>query len=90
MKKGDILIVNTGYHRYSFDQPDIPNPNAQGGVKSKEFGFLVKHPGPSIEFYKWALEMELKIVGVDCGLAKHPMNTPIRKMHAGDFASGRG
>ena len=86
VKKGDILIVNTGYHRYSFDQPDISNPDAQGGVESKEFGFLVRHPGPSIEFYKWALEMELKIVGVDCGLAEHPMNTPIRKMHAGDFA----
>ena len=86
VKKGDILIVNTGYHKYSFDQPDIANPNAQGGVESKEFGFLVKHPGPSLEFYKWALDMELKIVGVDCALAEHPMNTPIRKMHPGDFA----
>ena len=86
VKKGDILIVNTGYHKYSFDQPDIANPEAQGGVESKEFGFLVKHPGPSLEFYKWALDMELKIVGVDCALAEHPMNTPIRKMHPGDFA----
>ena len=30
--------------------------------------------------------MDLKIVGVDCGLAEHPMNTPIRTMHAGEFA----
>ena len=85
VKKGDILIVNTGYHRYSFDQPDVRNENAQGGVESKEFGFLVRHPGPSMEFYKWALEMKLKVIGVDCGCAEHPMNTPIRRMHENHF-----
>ncbi len=85
VKKGDILIINTGYHRYSYDQPDTVNPNAQGGVESKEFGFYVRHPGPSMEFYKWALEMELKWVGVDCGTAEHPMNTPIRRMHENHF-----
>jgi len=83
--KGDILIINTGYHRYSWDRPDVVNPEAQGGVESKEFGFLVRHPGPSMSFYKWALDMELKIVGVDCGIAEHPMNTNIRTMHAGEF-----
>jgi kynurenine formamidase len=86
VKPGDILIVNTGYHRYSYDQPDNVNPQAQGGVESKEFGFYVRHPGPSLEFYKWALEMKLKVVGVDCGCAEHPMNTPIRRMHERDFA----
>ena len=85
VKKGDILIVNTGYHRYSYDQPDVFNPKAQGGVESKEFGFYVRHPGPSMEFYKWALDMELKWVGVDCGTAEHPMNTPIRRMHENHF-----
>jgi arylformamidase len=50
-----------------------------------EFGFLVRHPGPSIEFYKWALDMKLKVVGVDCGCAEHPMNTPIRRMHENHF-----
>jgi kynurenine formamidase len=85
VRKGDILIVNTGYHKYSYDQPDVVNPQAQGGVESKEFGFYVRHPGPSIEFYKWALEMELKVVGVDCGCAEHPMNTPIRRMHENHF-----
>ncbi|GAG69526.1 unnamed protein product, partial [marine sediment metagenome] len=85
VKKGDILIINTGYHRYSWDQPDIHNPEAQGGVESKEFGFLVRHPGPSPDFFKWALELELKVVGVDCGCAEHPMNTPIRTMHANEF-----
>lgn len=85
VKEGDILIINTGYHRYSWDQPDIFNENAQGGVESKEFGFLIRHPGPSPEFFKWALDMKLKVVGVDCGCAEHPMNTPIRYMHAHEF-----
>jgi arylformamidase len=85
VKEGDILIINTGYHRYSWDQPDIFNENAQGGVESKEFGFLIRHPGPSPEFFKWALDMKLKVVGVDCGCAEHPMNTPIRYMHAREF-----
>ncbi len=43
VKEGDILIINTGYNRYSWDRPEVPNPKAQGGVESKEFGF----PGAS-------------------------------------------
>ncbi len=85
VKEGDILIINTGYHRYSWDQPDTPNPEAQGGVESKEFGFLVRHPGPSPDFFQWALDMKLKMIGVDCGCAEHPMNTNIRYMHANEF-----
>jgi arylformamidase len=85
VKEGDILIINTGYHRYSWDQPDVPNEKAQGGVENKDFGFYVKHPGPSMDFYKWALDMKLKVIGVDCGCAEHPMNTPIRYMHQRDF-----
>jgi kynurenine formamidase len=85
VRKGDILIINTGYHRYSWDQPDVYNPNAQGGVESKEFGFLVRHPGPSPEFFQWALDMKLKWIGVDCGCAEHPMNTPIRRLHENEF-----
>lgn len=85
IKKGDILIINTGYHRYSWDLPDVKSPTAQGGVESKEFGFFVRHPGPSPDFYQWALDMKLKIIGVDCGSAEHPMNTPIRRMHENHF-----
>jgi kynurenine formamidase len=85
VKKGDILIINTGYHKYSWDQPDVVNPKAQGGVEGKEFGFLVRHPGPSMEFYKWAMDMKLKMIGLDCGAAEHPMNTPIRRMHENHF-----
>ncbi len=85
VKEGDILIINTGYHKYAWDQPDVHNPDAQGGVENKEFGYYVRHPGPTMEFYKWALEMKLKIIGVDCGSAEHPMNTNIRYMHAREF-----
>lgn len=85
VKEGDILIINTGYHRYSWDQPDVFNDEAQGGVESKEFGFLVRHPGPSPDFFQWALDKKLKVVGVDCGCVEHPMNTPIRRMHGRDF-----
>lgn len=85
VKKGDILIVNTGYHKYGWDQPDTPNPQAQGGVENKEFGYYLRHPGPSPEFFQWALNMELKVVGVDCGCAEHPMNTNLRTMHAREF-----
>jgi kynurenine formamidase len=85
VKEGDILIINTGYNRYSWDMPDTYNPDAQGGVESKEFGFLVRHPGPSMRFYRWALEKKLKLIGVDCGCAEHPMNTPIRRMHENHF-----
>ncbi len=86
VKKGDILIVHTGYHRYAWDLPDVANPKAQGGVENKEFGYYVRHPGPSPDFFPWALDMELKVVGVDCGSAEHPMNTAVRRLHPPEFA----
>ena len=85
VKKGDILIINTGYHKYGWDQPDIPNPDAQGGIENKEFGYYLRHPGPSPEFFQWALDLKLKLIGVDCGCAEHPMNTNLRTMHAREF-----
>ncbi len=85
VKEGDILIINTGYHKYSWDQPDVENANAQGGIENKEFGYYLRHPGPSPEFFEWALQMKLKLIGVDCGSAEHPMNTNLRTMHAREF-----
>ncbi len=35
VQKGDILIINTGYHRYAWDQPE-----------ADELRYFVKHPGP--------------------------------------------
>lgn len=86
VKKGDILIINTGYHKYAYDQPDVVNPDTQGDIENKEFGYYLRHPGPSPEFFEWALEMELKLIGVDCGCAEHPMNTNLRTMHGREFA----
>ncbi len=70
IKKGDILIINTGYNRFGWDQAD-----------SDEMRYFVKHPGPSPDFHEWALDMKIKWIGVDCGSADHPMNTIIRNWH---------
>lgn len=68
IKEGDILIINTGYHRYAWDQPE-----------ADEVRYMVKHPGPTREFSKWCMEKKIKWIGVDCGSADHPMNTKIRE-----------
>jgi arylformamidase len=74
IRKGDILIINTGYHKYAWDQK-----------QSDEIRYFVKHPGPGPGFHKWAIQMKLKWIGVDCGSADHPMNTIIRKWHPDKF-----
>lgn len=86
VKEGDILLINTGYHKYGWDQPDIPSETAQGGIENKEFGYYLRHPGPSPDFFPWALEKKFKLIGVDCGSAEHPMNTNLRTMHPREFA----
>ena len=67
VKEGDILIINTGYHQYGWDQPN-----------ADEVRYMVKHPGPDREFAEWAKQKKLRWFGVDCGSADHPMNTKIR------------
>ncbi len=67
VKEGDILIINTGYHRYGWDQPG-----------ADEVRYMVKHPGPDREFAEWAKKKKLRWIGVDCGSADHPMNTKVR------------
>lgn len=74
IKEGDILIINTGFHRYAWDQPE-----------SDEVRYFVNHPGPSPDFHQWALDMKIKWIGVDCGSADHPMNTIIRDWHPKRF-----
>ncbi|MFX1283554.1 MAG: cyclase family protein [Promethearchaeota archaeon] len=70
IRKGDILLIKTGYQRYAWDQPE-----------SDELRYFVKHPGPDKDFPQWAIDMEFKWIGVDCGSADHPMNTIIRDWH---------
>ncbi|HKL12106.1 MAG TPA: cyclase family protein [Halanaerobiales bacterium] len=69
VKEGDILIINTGYHKYGWDQPE-----------ADEERYFMKHPGPNMEFAFWAMEKKLKWIGVDCGSADHPMNTVCKKL----------
>ncbi|MFP4498612.1 MAG: cyclase family protein, partial [Vulcanimicrobiota bacterium] len=74
VKQGDILIINTGYHHYGWDQPHCD-----------EVRYFVKHPGPSPDFHEWALDKKIKWIGMDCGSADHPMNTIIRDWHPKAF-----
>jgi kynurenine formamidase len=67
VRKGDILIYHTGYHRYF-----------NGGAEEDEQRYFLRHPGGDREFAEWIVEMELAWTGFDCGSADHPMNTTIR------------
>jgi len=69
-----FLIINTGYYKYAWDQPE-----------SDELRYFVNHPGPSPDFAQWALDMGIKWIGVDAGSADHPMNTIIRDWHPKAF-----
>ena len=75
VRKGDILIINTGYHRFAWDQPECD-----------EVRYFCKHPGPGPKFHEWCIEMGFKWIGLDCGSADHPMNTIIRDWHPKLFA----
>lgn len=68
IKEGDILIIHTGYHHYSWDQPE-----------ADEVRYMCKHPGPMLEFAEFCEKMKIRWIGVDCGSADHPMNTKIRE-----------
>ncbi|MBA4398637.1 MAG: cyclase [Anaerolinea sp.] len=74
VKKGDILIIKTGWYKYGWISPD-----------SDEFRYMIKHPGPSADFAAWAAEKEIKWIGVDCVAADHPMNTIQRQWHPKTF-----
>lgn len=67
IRKGDILIINTGYHRY---QPGQPNHD--------ELAYFYRHPGPREDFAEWCLEMEFNYLGIDAGSQDHPLNTGLQ------------
>ncbi|MEM2878161.1 MAG: cyclase family protein [Candidatus Hadarchaeales archaeon] len=70
IKREDILIIHTGFHKYF---PGDRDPD--------EIAYFYKHPGPHREFRDWCAKMNFKWIGVDCGSADHPMNTCLRKMN---------
>ena len=67
VKRGDILIYNTGYHRYF-----------NGGAQEDEERYYLRHPGGDRRLAEWIVEMQLAWTGFDCGSGDHPMNTTIR------------
>ena len=69
VKKGDILILHTGFHRYYQGQPQ------QDLVR-----YFCMHPGGGLELAKWMQQMEIRWWGIDAGSGDHPMNTTIRDM----------
>lgn len=69
VRRGDILIIRTGWHHYYTGMPQ------EDLIK-----YFCKHPGPDREFAEWVVDMEFRWIGVDCGSADHPMNTSIRRM----------
>ena len=74
IRKGDILLIKTGWAKYGWISPD-----------SDEFRYMIKHPGPSADFAKWCIDMEIKWMGVDCVAQDHPMNTIQRIWHPKTF-----
>jgi kynurenine formamidase len=75
IRKGDILVIKTGWNKFGWCSK-----------QSDEFRYMVKHPGPSPDFSKWAADMKLKWIGVDAVSADHPMNTIMRIWHPKTFA----
>lgn len=67
VRKGDILVYHTGYHRYFGGRP-----------QADEERYFLRHPGGDRELAEWFVEMQLAWTGCDCGSADHPMNTSIR------------
>jgi kynurenine formamidase len=67
VRKGDVLIYHTGYHRFFNGRPD-----------EDEERYFLRHPGGGRELAEWIVEMELAWTGFDCASGDHPMNTSIR------------
>jgi kynurenine formamidase len=74
VRKGDILLLKTGWHRYGWDSPD-----------SDEFRYMIKHPGPSADYSQWCIDKKIKWIGIDAVSADHPMNTIQRIFHPKTF-----
>lgn len=69
VKRGDIIIIHTGFHQYYQGQP-----------KQDLVRYFTMHPGGGVELARWMGEMEIAWWGIDAGSGDHPMNTTIRNM----------
>jgi kynurenine formamidase len=66
VKDGDIVFINTGWHKYTFLSPD--------GDEEK---YIQRHPGPHHSIVEWLLDKKIHLWGVDMISTDHPMNLPI-------------
>ncbi len=66
IQDGDILFIHTGWHKYSFHEPE--------GDEEK---YILRHPGPHHSICDWLLEKKIHVWGVDMISTDHPMNLPI-------------
>ena len=66
VKKGDIVILHTGWGRY-----------AQFGETPDEERYVHVHPGAHPDMVPWLLEKDVRIWGVDAISTDHPMDLPI-------------
>jgi kynurenine formamidase len=67
VRKGDILIYHTGWHKYF-----------NGSPEEDEERYYLRHPGGNRALAEWIVEMDLAWTGIDTGSGDHPMNTSIR------------
>ena len=75
VREGDLLILHTGWHRYS-----------EFGADPDEERYLLLHPGPHPDMVPWLLEKKIHIWGLDVVSTDHPMNLPIgRFLGKGQF-----
>jgi arylformamidase len=66
VREGDILLIHTGWHKYSFLSPE-----------GDEERYIQRHPGPHFSICDWLLSKKIHIWGVDMISTDHPMNLPI-------------
>jgi kynurenine formamidase len=66
VKKGDIVILHTGWHRF-----------AQFGDTPDEERYIHLHPGAHPDMVPWLLEKDVRIWAVDAISTDHPMDLPI-------------
>ena len=72
IREGDIVIVNTGWHRYYGDSRK----------------YFVESPGTYDEAGAWLAEKKVKGFGIDCQALDHPLGTAIGPQPNGPLIAG--
>ncbi|MDT4944756.1 MAG: hypothetical protein QOH14_1489 [Pseudonocardiales bacterium] len=72
IREGDIVIVNTGWHRYWGDSRK----------------YFVESPGTYDEAGAWLAEKKVKGFGIDCQALDHPLGTAIGPQPNGPLIAG--